>query len=114
MQEHVGLGSAHPWDAKNPPAIPCCLLLLLLLLLPSSPWFFSWQSTPPLATPSPPTLLFPSRWHIGPRAGGEPAGPEEQLDEGMQQLVAVEEGTSTPDFSLMIRRGGQVWRGCQK
>ena len=65
MQGQVGLGSAQPCEARNPPAIPpcCCwcgLLWLLLLLLS----FLSWQSRL-FPTPSPPTLLLPSRWHIG-------------------------------------------------
>ena len=63
MQGHVGLGSAQPCEARNPPAIPpcCCWCCWLLLLLLS---FLSWQSRL-FPTPSPPTLLLPSRWHIG-------------------------------------------------
>ena len=63
MQGHVVLGSAQPCEARNPPAIPpccCCWWLLLLLLLS----FLSWQSRL-FPTPSPPTLLLPSLWHIG-------------------------------------------------
>ena len=120
MQEHVGLGSAHPCDAKNPPAIPWFLLLLLLLLFPSSPWFFSSQSAPLLPTPSPPTLLFPSRWHIGAGGGRDAADPEEQL-EGMQ--VAVEEGdqhtgflTDDPERRPSVARVSKVvrWPGSEQ
>lgn len=110
MHEHVGLGSPHPCDAKNPPAIAPWLPLLLFSC------FFSSHSAPP-PTPSPPTLLFPSRWHIGPGVGREGADPEEQL-EGVQLWLAAaarslgwEEHT---DFSLMIRAVSGVWRGCQK
>ena len=84
MQAHVGLGSPHPWDAKNPPAIPVPCPLLLF-----SCWFFSSHSALLLfPIPSPPTLLFPSRWHIGPGGGGEGADPELEQLEGVLAVAA--------------------------
>ena len=110
MHEHVGLGSPHPCDSKNPPAIAPWLPLLLFSC------FFSSHSAPP-PTPSPPTLLFPSRWHIGPGVGREGADPEEQLEGVQLGLAAAARSLSWEehtDFSLMIRAVSGVWRGCQK
>jgi len=65
IQGQNALGSPHPLEARNPPAmIELVLLLLLLLVLRLLLLFVSPETSLASLPNSSPTLSPPSRWHI--------------------------------------------------